>query len=272
MDAIRAAFNSDTVQFYTGTSYRQICVWKGGRAVHMDPPHDHLTQVIGPFLPEEPLLRGMMARSFDILNNHPLNLERAAQGKNKANSLWFWGAGTKPNLGSFTEKTGLKGAMISAVDLLKGMAVGAGMTLCEVPGATGSLHTNYEGKANAAIKALLEDGMDFVYIHLEGPDEMAHQGLMREKIQSIEYLDSRIAAPVVKAMEEAGEAFRMLILPDHPNLLRIRTHTADPVPYLLYDSTRQQRKIARYSEAEAAATGIFEAAGHKLLAKFLSND
>ena len=269
MDAIRKEFNSKEIQFYTGTSYRHICVWKKGRASHLEPPHDHLTQVIGPHLPAEAKLREMMERSFDVLNNHPLNLERAARGENKANSLWFWGAGTKPSLGSFEAKTGLKGAMISAVDLLKGIAVGAGMRVYQVEGATGSLHTNYEGKAQAAIQALLEDGCDFVYIHLEGPDEMAHQGLMEEKIQSIEYLDSRILAPVKQALEAAGEDHRILVLPDHPNPIRYRTHTGDPVPYVLYDSTRQLRKRARYGETEAAATGIFEPQGHKLLERFL---
>ena len=158
----------------------------------------------------------MMEKSFDILNTHPLNLERAAKGKNKANSLWFWGAGTKPSLQNFTEKTGLKGAMVSAVDLLKGIAVGAGMKVYQVPGATGSIDTNFEGKAQAAIDALTKDGCDFVYVHVEAPDEMGHQGLLKEKIQSIEYLDRRLIAPVKKAMEDAGEDFRMLVLPDHP--------------------------------------------------------
>ena len=270
MDALRQAFNSDEIQFYTGTSYRHICVWKHGRASDLEPPHDHLTQVIGPHLPAEAKLRDMMEKSYEILNNHPLNLARAAKGENKANSLWFWGAGTRTSLGSFEAKTGLKGAMISAVDLLKGMAVGAGMRVYEVEGVTGSLHTNYEGKAQAAIQALLKDGCDFAYIHLEGPDEMAHQGLLAEKVLSIEYLDSRILAPVKKALEEAGEAHRILVLPDHPNPVRLRTHTPDPVPYVLYDSTRQARKIAHYGETEAAATGIFEPQGHKLLTRFLN--
>ena len=269
MDAIRDAFNSDEIQFYTGTSYRHICVWKQGRSSHLEPPHDHLTQVIGPYLPREAKLRDMMERSYEILNNHPLNLARAARGERKANSLWFWGAGTKPGLGSFREKTGLTGAMISAVDLLKGIAVGAGMRVYEVKDATGSLHTNYEGKAQAAIQALLEDGCDFVYIHLEGPDEMAHQGLLDEKIQAIEYLDSRILAPVKAAMEAAGEPHRILVLPDHPNPVRLRTHTGEPVPYVLYDSTQQMRKIAHYGETEASATGIFVPQGHKLLTRFL---
>ena len=159
--------------------------------------------------------------------------------------------------------------MISAVDLLKGIAVGAGMQVMEVEGATGSLHTNYEGKANAAVSALLEEGNDFVYVHLEAPDEMGHQGLVEEKVTSIEYLDSRVIAPIKQAMEQAGENFRMLILPDHPTPIRVRTHTAEPVPYVLYDSTRQRRAIARYTEAEAAATGIYEPDGYKLMERFL---
>ena len=270
MDAIREAFNSEEFQFYTGTSYRHIMVWKHGRLAQLEPPHDHLTQVIGPWLPKEPVLREFMEKSFAILNNHPLNQERAAQGKNKANTLWYWGAGTKPSLQAFEAKTGLKGGVISAVDLLKGIAVGADMKVYQVENATGSIDTNWEGKAQATIDALLKDGCDFAYVHLEAPDEMAHQGLLEEKIKSIEYLDSRIVAPIKKAMEEAGEDFRMLILPDHPNLLRLRTHVGEPVPYVLYDSTKERKSLARYSEAEARATGIFEPKGHELMARFLS--
>ena len=269
MDAIREAFNSEEFQFYTGTSYRHIMVWKKGRVSSLEPPHDHLTKVIGPWLPKEAVLRSFMERSFEILNNHPLNLARAAQGKRKANSLWYWGAGTKPALQNFTEKTGLTGAMISAVDLLKGIAVGAGMKVCQVEGATGSIDTNWEGKAQAAIDSLLRDGCDFAYIHVEAPDEMAHQGHMEEKVKSIEYLDSRIIAPVKKAMEDAGEDYRMLILPDHPNLLRLRTHVGDPVPYVLYDSTKERKSLNRYGETEAKATGIFEPMGHMLMERFL---
>ena len=269
MEAIREHFNNEEFQFYTGTSYRHIMVWKHGRLAKLEPPHDHLTQVIGPYLPEEPVLRDFMERSYDILNNHPVNLARAAAGKNKANSLWYWGAGTRPSLSNFTRKTGLKGAMISAVDLLKGIAVGAGMEIYHVEGATGSLDTNWEGKAQAAIDALLKDGCDFAYIHVEAPDEMGHQGLVTEKVQSIEYLDSRVIAPICKAMEEAGEDYRILVLPDHPTPIRIRTHSSDPVPYVLYDSTRQNKKIAHYTEAEARDTGIFLPHGYELMAKLL---
>ena len=272
MDAIREHFNCDEFQFYTGTSYRHIMIWKHGRVSQLEPPHDHLERVIGPYLPQEACLRRFMEESFDILNNHPLNLARAAAGKNKGNSLWYWGAGTRPNLRSFAEKTGLKGAVVSAVDLLKGIAVGAGMQVYHVPGATGSIDTNWEGKAQAAIDALLKDGNDFVYVHVEAPDEMAHQGLTMEKVKSIEYLDSRIIAPVIQALEESGEDFRMLVLPDHPNLLRLRTHVGDPVPYVLYDSTRQAKKLCRYSEAEAMASGNRYDAGYQLMQRFLQKN
>ena len=265
MDAIRETFDSQNISFYTGTSYRHIMVWKQGKVVSLEPPHDHLGTVIGPWLPKEEILKEMMEKSYPILNAHPLNLERARQGKHKANSLWFWGAGTKPSLQNFREKTGLKGAMISAVDLLKGIAVGAGMEVYRVPGATGSIDTNYEGKAAAAAKALLEDGCDFVYVHVEAPDEMGHQGLIPEKVRSIEDLDSRLIAPLKKALDDFGEDYRMLILPDHPTPIRLRTHTGDPVPYLLFDSTKQEKKLARFTEEEAAQTGNFQPQGFRLL-------
>ena len=269
MDAVREHFDSEEFRFYTGTSYRHILVWKHGRLAELEPPHDHLTCPAGPYLPKEEVLRSFMKRSFDFLNDHPINQQRAAQGKNKANSLWFWGAGTKPSLQNFEEKTGKKAAMVSAVDLLKGIAVGSGMKVCQVEGATGSIDTNYAGKAQAAIDSLLKDGYDFAYIHVEAPDEMGHQGHLKEKIMAIEDLDSRIIAPIKAAMEAAEEEFRMLVLPDHPTPLRIRTHSSEPVPYILYDSTRQQKKIARYNEKEAAATGNFVPMGHMLLEKFL---
>lgn len=269
MDAIREAFNSENIQFHTGTSYRHITVWKQGEILEMAQPHDHLGQVIEPFLPQHPLFREMMEKSFDILNNHPLNLKRAAEGKNKANSLWFWGAGTKPSLQNFKEKTGLTGAMISAVDLLKGIAVGAGMKVLDVPGATGSLHTNYEGKASAALKAVLEDGCDYVYVHVEAPDEMGHQGNIDHKIQSIEFLDSRIIGPIKEAMDVSGEDYRLLIMPDHPTPICIRTHTRNPVPYILYDSTMERKTIRRFTEKEAEATGLYEPKAHLLLERLI---
>jgi len=272
MDAIRAEFNNEQFRFYTGTSYRHVTVWDQGQVLDMAQPHDHLGQVIKPYLPQEPAFRQMMERSFEILNNHPLNLQRAAQGKNKANSLWFWGAGTKPSLANFEEKTGLKGAMISAVDLLKGIAVGAGMRVIDVPGATGGLHTNYEGKAMAAVKAVLEEGCDFAYIHVEAPDEMGHQGSIENKIEAIESLDSRVVAVVKQQMDASGEPYRILVTPDHPTPIRYRTHTNSPVPYILYDSTRERRTLARYSEKEAQASGNFEPNGYQLMNRLTQAD
>lgn len=265
MDAVREAFQNDEFSFYTGTSYRHITVWDRGEVLELEPPHDHLGQVIGQYLPQNPKFRAMMEKSFDVLNGHPLNIERAKQGKNKANSLWFWGAGTKPELQNFKEKTGLSGTVISAVDLLKGIAVGAGMQTVEVEGATGSLDTNYLGKAQAAINALLKDNQDFVYIHVEAPDEMGHQGNLHHKVQSIEEIDSKIVSVVKNALDASGEAYRMLILPDHPTPISIRTHTSDPVPYVLYDSTDIKHNNIAFTEETAKASGNYEPDGYKLL-------
>ena len=269
MDVIRKELSTEEFSFYTGTSYRHILVWKKGRVLDMAQPHDHLGKVIAPYLPEKQF-REMMEKSFELLNDHPLNQDRAAQGKNKANSLWFWGAGTKPSLSNFYEKTGKKGAMISAVDLLKGIATGAGMQVVDVPGVNGGLHTNYLGKAQAAVKAVLQDGCDFVYVHVEAPDEMGHQGSVENKIKAIENLDEKVIAPIQAAMDASNEPYRLLVLPDHPTPIRCRTHTADPVPYVLFDSTCQQKKMAKYSEKEAAATGVFEPEGFRLIDKLFS--
>jgi len=269
MDAVREAFQNEEFKFYTGTSYRHITVWDKGEVLEMEPPHDHLGQVIGQYLPEHPAFRAMMEKSFDVLNNHPLNVARAQAGKNKANSLWFWGAGTKPSLENFKVKTGLSGTMISAVDLLKGIAVGAGMQVVEVEGATGSLDTNYLGKAQAAIKALLEDGQDFVYIHVEAPDEMGHQGNLAHKVQSIAEIDEKILSVVKKALDESGEPYRILVLPDHPTPICIRTHTSDPVPFVLYDSTKVQKKLEVFSEKTAEASGVFVTDGYRLIEQLI---
>ena len=269
MDAVKEAFNNDEFTFYTGTSYREVTVWKNGKILDMEQPHDHLGCKIGEFLPKHPAFYDMMKRSFDILNHHPLNEQRAKEGKNKANSLWFWGAGTKPSLQNFKEKTGLNGAMISAVDLLKGIAVGAEMKVIEVPGANGGLHTNYLGKANAAIMTLLEDNSDYVYVHIEAPDEMGHSGVLKNKILAIENVDSQVVAPIVNAMDASGEDYRLLILPDHPTPIRCRTHTSDPVPYLIYDSRCGRKTLNRFSEKDAAATGVLEPDGYRLIDKFI---
>lgn len=231
----------------------------------LTPPHDVLGQVIGQYLPENQALREMQKKSYDILANHPINVERMKKGLNPANSIWFWGAGTRPALSSFEEKTGKKGVMISAVDLLKGIAVGAGMTNISVEGANGGLNTNYRGKAEAAVKALTEDGYDFAYIHVEAPDEMGHQGSYERKIQAIQYIDENIVKYVSEELEKQGVDFRMMVLPDHPTPVRIRTHVGEPVPYMLYDSTDRKNETWNYNEREARDGGIYIAEGHKAI-------
>ena len=270
IQAVKAAFQDETYQFYTGTSYRHLLIWDHGSIEELTAPHDVLGQVIGPYLPEEPKLREMMVKSYEILNTHPVNLKRAAEGKRKANLLWFWGAGTRPSLDSFYEKTGKKGAMVSAVDLLKGIAAGARMKVIEVPGADASLHTNYEGKADAAVDALLKEGCDFVYVHLEAPDEMGHQGSIPDKITAIENLDQRIIRIVKERMDQSGEAYRMLILPDHPTPICCRTHTAAPVPYMLYDSGKTVQGPDVYNEKTGAKSGIFLDEGPLLMKRLFA--
>ena len=270
IEAVQKELGNEMFAYYVGTSYRHLLIWEKGRVAELTPPHDILGKTIGEYLPKESLLLEMQKKSYEILNNHPINVARAAAGLNKANSIWFWGAGTKPILTSFEEKTGKKGAMISAVDLLKGIAVGAGMDNKNVEGANGQLHTNYEGKAQAAVDALTKEGYDFAYIHVEAPDEMGHQGSVERKVQAIEYLDEKVIRYVKEAMDQSGEDYRMLILPDHPTPIAVRTHTSEPVPYLLYDSTDLQDNRWEYSEKCAEAGGIYKPQGHKLIDYFFS--
>ena len=265
LEAVCAELADDAHRFYTGTSYRHCMIWDHGEVLELTAPHDVLTQKIGPHLPADPVLRRMQERSYEILKNHPVNLERKAKGLNPANSFWFWGAGTKPALTSFWEIHHKRGAMISAVDLLKGIAVGAQMDRILVEGANGGLHTNYEGKAQAAVKALTEDGYDFVYVHVEAPDEMGHQGSVEKKVLSIQYLDERLIRPVKEGLDASGEDYRMLILPDHPTPIQVRTHVAEPVPYLLYDSSAPQEHSWKYNEKEAEEGGIRVAHGWDMM-------
>lgn len=271
LEAVRQELETEVYRFYLGTSYRHLTIWDKGEVVDLAQPHDILGRVIGDYLPEDNVLREMMIRSYDILNKHPLNEERKARGLNKANSIWFWGAGTRPTLTSFEEKNHKKGAMISAVDLLKGIAFGAGMKVIEVPGANGTLHTNYEGKARAAVKVLIEEDYDFVYVHVEAPDEMGHQGNVKHKIQAIEYLDQRVIRIVMEEMKKEQVDFRMLIMPDHPTPIRCRTHTSDPVPYLLYDSTREQNNSWVYNEIEGMRSGNVISDGYNVIDRLFKN-
>ncbi|MCQ2530991.1 MAG: cofactor-independent phosphoglycerate mutase [Lachnospiraceae bacterium] len=278
LDACREIMEDEEFQFYVGTSYRHCCIWEKGEVVDLPQPHDHLDETIGSLLPVNygdsksmsdlakhgmESFTEMMKKSFEILNHHPINEERRKAGKNPANCLWFWGAGTKPLLAPFIEKTGKKGVMISAVDLLKGIGRGADMYVPEVEGANGLLETNYEGKAQAALDALLKDGYDFVYVHVEAPDEMGHQGSYERKIKAIENLDQRLIKKLYEGLE--GTDFRMLIMPDHPTPVCIRTHSSDPVPYILYDSTEKQNHTWTYSEKEAELSGNLIKPGYLLI-------
>lgn len=272
LKAAAEVLQNETYQFYVGTSYRHCLIWANGSVVPLTPPHDVLGQVIGAYLPKDARLREMQEKSYEILSRHPLNIERVKKGLNPANSLWFWGAGTKPALSSFYEKYHKRGVMISAVDLLKGIAVGAGIDNKTVEGANGGLNTNYEGKAQAALDALLKEGYDFAYIHLEAPDEMGHQGSVERKVQAIANMDQRILKPIREAMDASGEEYRLLVLPDHPTPIRLRTHVAEPVPYLLYDSGKKQNHSWHYNEREAAESGNRIDRGCDLMGYLFSED
>ena len=261
--------------FYTGTAYRHCLVWHGGKTAlgKITPPHDITGRVIGEYIPSHPdaaPLLELMQRSVEILKDHPVNIARAAKGENVANAIWLWGQGKRPSLQNFAERFGISGSMISAVDLLKGIARIADMTVCEVEGATGYIDTNYEGKLTAAIEEL-EKGQDLVYIHLEGPDECGHRGEARNKVKAIEDIDRRVLGPLLETLREQGD-FSILILPDHPTPLNIRTHTADPVPYLLYRSNAEQEGVERFTEAHARTTGIHEETGYHLMYHLLGKE
>lgn len=265
LNEVKKELENDEYKFYVGTSYRHCLIWDKGEVVELVQPHDVLEQKIGPNLPENPVFRSMMKKSYEILKDHPINVERKKKGLNPANCCWFWGAGTKPMVADFKEKTGKSGMMISAVDLLKGIAVGSNMAVAKVEGANGGLNTNYTGKKDAAVKALTEDGFDFAYIHVEAPDEMGHQGSVEKKVKAIENIDEFVIGPLVKELKEKGEDFRMLVLPDHPTPIRVRTHTSDAVPYLLYDSAREETHTWAYNEAEAKESGNYVAKGHEMI-------
>ncbi len=269
LKAVADELANERFQFYVGTSYRHCLIDKTGSVVELTPPHDILTKRIGEYLPKEPSLRAMMEKSYEILKDHPMNIERKKKGLNPANCCWFWGAGSKPMLSSFEEKTSLKGMMISAVDLLKGIGVGASMGVAKVEGATGGLHTNYEGKVQAALDAL-SNGYDFAYIHVEAPDEMGHQGSVERKVEAIHLLDTKVIGPMYEALKASGEDFKLLVCPDHPTPISVRTHTSNPIPYLIYDSTDEKNGTLFYNEKDAKAGGIYEPVGHHLMNRFLN--
>jgi len=272
--SVQEAFGGGEFDFYTGTAYRHCLVWHNGKTNigKLTPPHDITGKVIGEYLPLDPNaapLFDMMKKSYDLLKDHPTNKARIEKGLAPANAIWLWGHGTKPQLKNFEELYGIKGAMVSAVDLLKGIARLNGMTVCEVEGATGYIDTNFEGKRDAAIDAL-KNGHDLVYIHLEAPDECGHRGEAANKVRSLEEIDTRVLTPLLCELDAMGEDYTLLICPDHPTPLCVKTHTSDPVPYLLYRSNAPaDNGISVFTEATAASTGTFIEQGYTLMSHFL---
>lgn len=272
--AVQGALGNDKYSFYSGVSYRHCMITKGGKlGAQYTPPHDISDKVIGEYLPkgedsDEHL--AMLQASYELLKDHPINLERIKQGKNPANCIWLWGEGSKPALDDFGQKYGLKAGVISAVDLVKGIGIGAGMTSWDVEGATGTYHTNFEGKAKRAIDAFKE-GYDYVYIHMEAPDECGHQGDLDNKIKSIELIDEKVVGYCKRELDDMGEPYRILIAPDHPTPIAIKTHVGDPVPFILYDSSSDiESGYTTYNEKTAKASGIYYEPCQDLIDDFLS--
>ncbi|MBE6777098.1 MAG: cofactor-independent phosphoglycerate mutase [Ruminococcaceae bacterium] len=260
---------NEIYKFYGGVSYRHCLVWQNGTTDlgEMTPPHDISGKVIGSYLSDsqnaKPLI-DLMKKSYDILKDHPVNIERRKKGLNEANSIWLWGEGKKPMLQDFYEKNGVKGAVVSAVDLLKGIGICANMQTPDVENATGYLDTNFEGKAQAAIEAF-QNGCDLVYVHIEAPDECGHRGEVQNKVRAIELIEQRSLKQILSYLENCGEDFRILIMPDHPTPLDTMTHSREPVPFMIYDSKESQNGVKSFTEANAAATKIFIEHGPKVM-------
>jgi 2,3-bisphosphoglycerate-independent phosphoglycerate mutase len=275
LEVLKEEFEKENLKFYLGTQYRH-CMIISNQKVECDfvPPHDVLERTTGQYLPkgkDQEFLIEMTKKSYELFADHPINKDRIARGLNPANSIWVWGQGTKPNLPNLNEKYGVEGCVISAVDLIKGIGYFAGIEGLVVEGATGNIHTNFEAKAQAAINAY-EEGKDFVYLHLEGTDECSHQGSLENKIKCAEYIDQRCVKHVVEHLKSRGERFKVLVVPDHRTPLSIRTHSSDPVPYLIYDSENETAidETKQFNEKSAYASGIHYEDGYKLTDYFFS--
>ena len=274
--SVQEAFGNDFRTFYTGVSYRHCVIWKDcPDFTDFSRPHDIIGRRIGDHAPVNPSSAPMwelQKASYDLLNTHPVNLARAAAGKRKANSLWLWSPGKKPALPSFKEKTGLEASVVCAVDLIRGIGICAGMKAPVTEGATGALDTNYTGKLNTAIREM-ENGSDFVYIHVEAPDECGHQGSYRDKIEAIQRIDREILCPLLDYFKKKGEPFRLLLTPDHPTPVYVRTHTRDAVPFVVYDSENEQDSgIRTYCEQSGFDGGLYLEKGEDLLKLLLQKD
>lgn len=276
VDALQAQLGNDVRKFYTGVSYRHCLIWKDGNDTYpFMRPHDILGKRIGEYLPKRENGGGefydLMRESFEILNHHPVNEARRRRGLKPANSAWLWSPGKKPQLPDFGKQWGLRGAVISAVDLIKGIGLCAGMRSIDVEGATGNVHTNYRGKAEAAIGAF-RDGYDYVYVHVEAPDECGHRAELENKILAVEKIDSEILAPVFDYLQSTGEDFRVMVLPDHPTPIRLRTHTIQPVPFLIWSSGEPKDGVDNFCEESAAAKNFYVPYGYHLMELLLNPD
>ncbi len=270
---------TDKVRFYPGVSYRHVIVWEGGpdggvETYALTPPHDISGRVIEQFLPGGkygPVILELMEKSSGFLQGHPVNIKRVSENKKPANSVWIWAKAKRPKLDSFIAKYGLKGSVISAVDLVKGIGISAGLAPVSVEGATGNINTNFEGKARAAIKEL-EGGQDFVFIHIEAPDECSHQGNLKEKIRAIELIDSLVVKNVKEGLDRMGTAYSIMVLPDHPTPLSKKTHTSDAVPFLIYTKNGEPEQASnnavKFDEDSSAKTGLYIDKGHLLMDYF----
>ncbi len=277
IDAVNKAFETSDIKFYPGKSYRHCMVWKNAPLEgSLIPPHDILTRKIAPYLPSDKHyenLKSMMEKSFSLLKDHPVNVKRIKTGLRPANSIWIWGQGTKPALPKLTDKYGLNGSVVTAVDLIFGLGICAGLDVVEVVGATGNIHTNFDGKAQATINEF-KRGQDFIYLHVEAPDECGHRNELTNKIRSIELIDEKVLKPIYEYLEDnkekTGEDFRILITPDHPTPISLRTHTNDPVPFVLYSSDGSMvNPSCSYSEKECLKSEIYIEKGHTLFDLFI---
>lgn len=267
--ALEENLGNEIRKFYTGVSYRHCLLWKNGDdKYNFMRPHDILGKRIGEYLPKKENggeeFYKLMKDSFDILNHHPVNEDRRARGLKPANSAWLWSPGKKPQLPSFKEKWGLNASVISAVDLIKGIGICAGMNSIDVNGATGNVHTNYKGKADAAIKAFSE-GSELVYVHVEAPDECGHRAETENKVLSIELISEKILKPVYEYLSSCGDDFKIMVLPDHPTPISIRTHSIDPVPFMIYNSKQSYDGVSIFCEDSAAAKNNYIPKGHTLM-------
>ena len=276
IETVEKELGNEIYKFYGGVSYRHCLVVDNGTTDlgTLTPPHDISGRVITEYLSNsenaKPLI-DLMKKSYDILKDHPVNIERRKKGLNEANSIWLWGEGVKPRLQNFKEKNGVEGTVISAVDLLKGIGICGGMNTPDVPNTTGYIDTDFEGKTNAAIAAF-KNGSDLVYLHFEAPDECGHRGEAQNKIKAIELIDSRSLKLLLEYLENSGEEYRILIMPDHPTPLCTMTHSREPVPYLLFDSSKHQKGAETFTEDNCKDSGNYIEFGPSIMDKLLEKN